>query len=85
MTPIDPIFIRESFAGAIPAAQARLCVDAQLKAGRRQAVKRVVRTLKALGLIDKELTNPSIGLITDCQGEKYIIITPATKPLLIEE
>ncbi len=68
------ILITETFTGSIPAAQTRVAVDADTKAVRRGGNRRVIRTLKALGVCPSDWKNPSIGLITNSLGERHIII-----------
>ncbi len=68
------ILITETFTGSIPAAQTRVAVDADIKSARRSGNKRVIRTLKALGVCPSDWKNPSIGLITNALGDRHIII-----------
>jgi len=76
--------VSEGFAGTIPFQQVKKALDESLKAERRSASRKAARTCKALGFLPDDWKNPSVGLITDQKGNRFIIVVP-THTTTVEE
>ncbi len=71
-----PIFLSPDALGTIVTADVSRLLSHPTRAKRRGATRRVIKQLRALGLVPVSWTQVAVGQVLDQSGAEYIVLLP---------